>query len=46
MNNPTKHLRDYLSIGGVELEEDIFHINNATSQNIDLPATIDSIETL
>lgn len=27
MNNPTKHLRDYLGIQGVELEEDIFHLN-------------------
>ncbi len=28
MNNPTKNLRDYLSIGGVELPEDIFNIDN------------------
>lgn len=26
MNNPTKHLRDYLGISGVILDEDIFHI--------------------
>ena len=28
MNNPTKNLRDYLSIGGVELPEDIFNLDN------------------
>ena len=28
MNNPTKNLRDYLSISGVELPEDIFNIDN------------------
>ena len=37
LNNPTKHLRDYLSIQGVILEEDLFHLNN--KQN-------DAIETL
>lgn len=26
MNNPTKHLRDYLGIQGVEIPEDIFHL--------------------
>ncbi len=31
MNNPTSHLRDYLSIGGVELEEDIFAGNDSSS---------------
>ena len=28
LNNPTKHLRDYVSIQGVTFEEDLFHINN------------------
>ncbi len=28
MNNPTKNLRDYLSISGVELPEDIFNLDN------------------
>ncbi len=28
MNNPTKYLRDYLGIQGVELPEDIFHLND------------------
>ena len=37
LNNPTKHLRDYLAIQGVILEEDLFHLNN--KQN-------DAIETL
>ncbi len=27
MNNPTKHLRDYLGIQGVDLPEDIYHLN-------------------
>lgn len=39
MNNPTKHLRDYLGIQGVEIPEDIFHLDEernggADKQNI------------
>ncbi len=30
MNNPTKHLRDYLGIQGVDLPEDIFHFNESS----------------
>jgi len=55
MNNPTSHLRDYLSIGGVELEEDIFHMDQkveettqeeSTPQSLEMPATLESLETL
>lgn len=30
MNNPTKHLRDYLGIQGVDLPEDIFHFDESS----------------
>lgn len=38
MNNPTKNLRDYLSISGVELPEDIFNLdnqNNIPKENVE-----------
>lgn len=35
LKNPTKHLRDYLAIQGVILEEDLFHLNNSQSDAIE-----------
>ena len=35
LNNPTKHLRDYLSIQGVILEEDLFHLNGPKNETIE-----------
>ena len=35
LNNPTKHLRDYLAIQGVILEEDLFHLNDKKNDTID-----------
>ena len=35
LNNPTKHLRDYLSIQGVILEEDLFHLNDKKQETIE-----------
>ena len=32
INNPTKHLRDYLGIGGVEIGEDLFHLNTPRTE--------------
>ena len=35
LNNPTKHLRDYLSIQGVILDEDLFHLNDKKQEAIE-----------
>ena len=44
MNNPTKNLRDYLSISGVVLPEDIFELDEQNNQNVELPKQ--TVETL
>ena len=33
LNNPTKNLRDYVSIQGVQFEEDLFHLKNKTNNS-------------
>ena len=35
LNNPTKHLRDYLAIQGVILDEDLFHLNDKKQETIE-----------
>ena len=35
LNNPTKHLRDYLAIQGVVLDEDLFHLNDKKQEAIE-----------
>ena len=44
MNNPTKNLRDYLSISGVVLPEDIFELDEQNNQTVELPKQM--VETL
>ena len=44
MNNPTKNLRDYLSISGVVLPEDIFELDEQNNQTVELPKQ--TVETL
>ena len=45
MNNPTKYLRDYLSIGGVLLDEDIFKLDEQRSESQNINSNV-AIETL
>ena len=33
LNNPTKHLKSYLAIQGVILEDDLFHLNSGENNN-------------
>lgn len=35
LNNPTKYLRNYLAIQGVNLEEDLFHLNDTNNDTIE-----------
>ena len=53
LNNPTKHLIDYLSVGNVFLPEDTFGLNNNpetsqqdNSQNTNIQGTFDTIDVL
>ncbi|MCM1053154.1 MAG: CpaF/VirB11 family protein [Ruminococcus sp.] len=36
LNNPTKHLRSYLAIQGVILEDDLFHLNTNTNNTVEV----------
>lgn len=45
MNNPTKHLRDYLGISGVVLDDDIYHLDKNKTEEMSMPkpATIETL---
>ena len=45
MNNPTKHLLDYISIQGVILPEDTFQLNNANSPAVKVVEKVPSAPT-
>ena len=46
MNNPTKYLRDYLSIGGVLLDDDIFKLDEKPTETPPNVTASPAIETL
>lgn len=43
LNNPTQHLRDYLSIQGVILPDNIFRTGNTTSTNLNTNSAVNRI---
>ena len=51
INNPTKHLKDYLGIGGVDIGDDIFHLNTPRTEtpkeaSTEVPLVENNVETL